>query len=399
MSKKIIIIIIIILVLAAGGIWFYLRQTGKIPGEPISISNLFPSSGENNINLPSGNNNSTGGNGLPTGGGTSQNIFLQLTTDSVSGAAWSSTTVKYIEQATGNIYEILPDGQNKKRITNTTILKTFDASWSKDANKLILKYFDNTDSAYPSIKNFMATIKNSTTTELGSLSGIFLPNGSKEALISPFEDKIFYFTGSNNITNGVIAGLDNKKQANIFSSSFGEFLVDWPVKNTITLLTKPSAMAEGFFYTLDAKTGKLTKILGNLYGLTALLSPDGQKVFYSYFNNGSLASKIFDVKNKTDQSLDITTLADKCVWSLLNKNIIYCAVPQNFPSANYPDDWYMGIVFFNDNIWQKDLSTGETKVLVENTNTDAINLFLSASENYLFFTNKKDNTLWSVKLK
>jgi len=29
---------------------------------------------------------------------------------------------------------------------------------------------------------------------------------------------------------------------------------------------------------------------------------------------------------------------------------------------------------------------------------DAINLFLSKNENYLFFQNKKDGTLWSIKL-
>jgi hypothetical protein len=44
-------------------------------------------------------------------------------------------------------------------------------------------------------------------------------------------------------------------------------------------------------------------------------------------------------------------------------------------------------------------STGESKVLAGDTGSDVISPFLSKGEDYLFFINKKDNTLWSLKLK
>ena len=74
-------------------------------------------------------------------------------------------------------------------------------------------------------------------------------------------------------------------------------------------------------------------------------------------------------------------------------------MPDNFPQGDYPDDWYQGLISFKDSIWQKNFSTGETNILINETNADVINPFLTKDENYLIFTNKTDNTLWSLKLK
>ena len=79
--------------------------------------------------------------------------------------------------------------------------------------------------------------------------------------------------------------------------------------------------------------------------------------------------------------------------------MIYCGVPNLIPHLDYPDEWYQGIVSFNDSIWKVNISTGEISLLLEETNTDIIKPFLSPNEDYFIFINKKDNTLWSFKLK
>jgi hypothetical protein len=395
-KKIIILILIIVVILFVGGYWYFSKHQEEIKNIP-GLSGLFPSGGSGNIDSISPGN---GDNLPPSGNGaTNINSLIALTNDSVSGAAWSSTTVRYVETATGNIYEISPDGQNKKRITNTTILKSFDSLWSKGGSKILLKYFDDTNNSYLEIKNFLASIKIATSSELSSLTGIFLPLDMTEAAISPFEDKIFYLLKTSSGTNGVTADLNNKKQINVFSSSFGDFLVDWPIKEKVTLLSKPSGEAEGFFYTLDLKTKKLSRILGNVFGLTALMSPDGSKIIFSENINNKITTRTLNIKDSTEENFELTTLAEKCVWSKTNKNIIYCAIPKEIPLGVYPDIWYQGLVSFNDSIWQKDFTTGQTKILYQETGSDVIKPILNLDESYLVFINKKDNTLWSIKLK
>jgi len=396
MNKKTIIIsaIIIILILMIGGVWLFYRNK---PAEeiPAIISGLFPSAGEKNIQGltgPSGNEE------LPSGQNQNQVLkqgnLIQLSSNAISGAAGASTTVRYIEKSTGHIYEINPDGQNRQRLSNTTILKTFESFWSLAANKLIIRYFEESSvvqNSLLSVKTFSSTI--STTTQ-----GIFLPQSITSVTVSPNEDKIFYLISTEGTTMGISANFENKNQKNIFNSSFGEFNVSWPKNDMITLLTKPSAFSEGFFYSLNPQTGKLGKIIGEIKGLTALLSSDGTRVIYSESNNKSLETKIFNLKQQTSSDFDLKTLPEKCVWSKSNKDIVYCAVPDNFPQGDYPDDWYQGLVSFKDSIWQKNFSTGETNILISETNVDVINPFLTKDENYLIFTNKENNTLWSLKL-
>jgi len=376
--------------LIIGAIWLFYRN--KPANEvPAVISGLFPSSGEKTIEGlpgPSGNNE---GENLPTGqpAGT-EKILKQLTTNAITSATVASTSIRYMEKSTGHIYDVSPDGQNRLRLSNTTILKTFENFWSVKANKLIARYFEDSGS----VKTFSFALGATST-----ISGIFFPQTITEMAVSPSEDKIFYLVSTDGAFKGITANFENKNQASIFSSPFGEFNIIWPKSDIITLLTKPSAFVPGFFYSINSKTGKFDKIIGDILGLTARLSPDGTRVIYSQSKNNSFTTKIFNAQDKTSVDFELTTLPEKCVWSGLNKNIVYCAAPNDLPAADYPDDWYQGLVFFSDSVWQKDFSNGATKILIQETNADIINPFLTKDESYLIFTNKTDNTLWSLKIK
>ena len=79
--------------------------------------------------------------------------------------------------------------------------------------------------------------------------------------------------------------------------------------------------------------------------------------------------------------------------------MLYCALPINISSSNQPDDWYQGVASFDDGIWSKNITTGESKSILSRFGADIMNIFISDDENYLIFTNKNDGTLWSLKLK
>ena len=394
MTKQTTIIIAIISGLLILGLGFFLilrsdketpaAEEGQAPSFPIGEEMVFPATG--------------GETGEPTiieyGGlveGELSSALIQLTDFAVSGAVFEPETekIRYIEKSTGHVYEIGANGQNKKQLTITTIPGIYSVDWSKDAARAILKYFDSeTETARTFLGSFMAT----------STEGVFLPSSTTDAAASPSENNKLFYLMNGEYGAGIISTFENKNINEVFSSAFSEFIIDWPQTNTITLLTKPSASAQGYLYKIDPRYKSFTKILGEIKGLTALYSPTNDRIIYSESRNKSINTKIYDTKNQTAASLGITTLPEKCVFSKTDENKIYCAVPISMPSAKYPDEWYQGLISFSDNLWQINVNTGIAKIIFYKSDFDITNLFTDKNENYLFFTNKKDSTLWSLQI-
>jgi len=404
-TTKIIITAIIIIMLAAG---FFAFFAGKKPvettNEPTTAGG-FPDTGDS-AGKRSSVSSGGGASSSRIGKESPKNILTQLTENAISGAAYyGTTTALYMERATGHIYKINLDGTNSVRLSNATVPKSFEAVWSYKSDKMAVRYFEDPapGSINLAVKTFLASIGHllkATSTSEAELKGLALPSSVSEIAVSPAEDKVFYLNNlGNDGVEGVVADFGNKNQKKIFELPFGEFNISWPTKDNIVLLTKPSAKAEGYLYFLNQKTGVLTRILGGIKGLTAVVSPDGEKIVFSGIGREGTESKVYNVKNKTVSNLGFAVLADKCAWGRKNKNMIYCAVSAKKPDNNQPDGWYQGVVSFDDGVWSKNISTGESKNILSRFGADIMNIFVSSDENYLIFTDKNDGTLWSLKLK
>jgi len=404
-TTKIIIIAVIIIMFAAG---FFAFFAGKKPADVTNESTTtggFPDTGDSagrksSARLGGGSSSSRISKDAP------KNILTQLTKNAISGAAYyGTTTALYMERATGHIYKINLDGTNKIRLSNATVPKSFEASWSYKSDKMAVRYFEDPvpGSVKLTVKTFLASIGHllkATSTSEAELKGLALPSSVSEIAVSPAEDKVFYLNNAGDeLTEGVVADFSNKSQKKIFELPFGEFNINWPTRDNIALLTKPSAKAEGYLYFLNSKTGALIRILGGIKGLTAVVSPDGEKIVFGGLGQDGMESKIYNLKTKTVSELGFATLADKCAWGKKNKNMVYCGVPTVISGSNQPDSWYQGTNSFDDGIWSKNITTGESKNILSRFGADIMNIFVSDDENYLIFTDKNDGTLWSFKLK
>ncbi|MFC1756799.1 hypothetical protein ACFLZC_01405 [Patescibacteria group bacterium] len=400
MNKKTLIIISIIvgvIILIITGYFLFRSEDINEPTDDGFFSFFFPTSedklGPESVTGPDGQTTQPSDTTtLPIG------KFVQLTDSPISGATFNEETnsIRYFEKSTGHVYEIEPNGQNKKQITITTIPKIFEVSWSFDSLMAVLKYVGVENGQTSNIRNF-SVYSMATSSLPGPSEGIFLPSNISSLAISPNENKLFYLVGEEN-KQGIIASFENKKQEEIFSTPFGNFITSWPQKNIITLQTKPSAKIQGYLYKLNPQTELFTKIIGNLAGLTALYSPLNDTVFYSQSIRNSFQTKILSENKKETTELAYKTFPEKCVFSKTDAKIIYCAIPKAIPMANYPDDWYKGLISFEDSLWKIDLNGGPTENMLSENGFDITNLFLSAEEDYIFFQNKKDSTLWSLKI-
>lgn len=433
MSKKTLIIIVAAFVAIVAGMFafsfFFSRDAGEAGDRP-GVFDFFPFGksddvGEERPLLPT----QPAENGdLPQpsdSGAPSAQLLRQLTTTPIAGAISIQnelgTFVRYVERSTGNIYEINPKNFEKKRLSNTTIPAVREARFNATGNELHIRYLDENDV----IKTFAARILapgetiNETEEEVvnettekpapatqgsGRIVGSFIEDDIAFEAVSPDGNSVFYLMPFGTSMIGTTADFDDLNKEQVFISPFTEWLPQWPEANTIALSTKPSALADGFLYLLDIDSGVLEKVVGNVVGLTALVNPSVSHVLFSESADRGFTLHTIAIKERGSQELSLKTLpADKCVWSRVQTTISYCGVPSSIPQAEYPDAWYQGRVSFSDILWKIDVETQSTVLLSvppaeAREEIDVINPFLSADEKYLFFTNKKDSTLWSLSL-
>jgi uncharacterized protein YxeA len=411
MSKKnaIILILIVFLVILGLLLFFYFYNGQKQATTPITegttTSNPF---GNNVTNKTSSTTENKSGYNY-TGENKKVAVLRQLYSYPNSGSVILEkngvTSIRFVDRATGNVEETASDSEEIKRLTNTTVPKILEAVWSSTGNSLILRYSVNDPEK---IDNFSAKIKTSSSTSnefTGEITGRVVSQNADSIITNPSGNKTFSVIKRGNLSGsyGLISALDGAGSKQIFDSEISEWLTSWPKDNTISFVTKPSYKQYGYLFFLNTDTGAFEKILGNIYGMNVLVNKNISSFVYSNSSRSSVRLAYYDIKTTTDKNLQINTLADKCVWSNKDNNIVYCAVPKYIPNNNYPDAWYQGTVSFSDNFWKIDVEKGTTDLIYEtgindSVSIDAINLEISNDDSYIVFTDKNDLSLWGLQV-
>lgn len=299
-------------------------------------------------------------------------------------------SLRYVERATGHIYQIYLDTKGTGKISNSTIPGISEVLFDSTAKSVIYRYLSSDNNT---ISSFIAT--------LGSQKSEFLPSNIINISTSRDGTRFFYLAKTSSGVIGTIRLFGESKSSQVWTSPHTEWTSEWVGKDKIYLTTKPSWAVDGSVFSLNTLNGSLTKVFGGVRGLSTLANSDGSTILYS--TSGSTESKlgILDVKNHTTSDINTYGLAEKCVWSIDNVNI-YCAVPNTMEGREYPDSWYQGLNSFDDRFVKINSVSGEVISMANSINTesvDATNLFLNKNETELYFVNKKDSTLWSLDLK
>ena len=407
MSKKIIIIIPIILgVLLLGlvGYYFLVQNNQSSPGTTSGFKGFFPFGGNSGTGETPTNVSSTTTStpALAPSGQVNFNVKLrELSVEPVSGAGIvdikAGSIVRYIEKATGHIFEVELFSPNKNRISNTTIPLVYDAIWGNKNASLVTRYLRDDNQT---VDTYSLIIKDVSTTTEHSVSGIIFPNNISDVSVS--NSSLFYLQQSSISSAGFVSNFSGNSKKQIWNSPIKELLSQFVNDKTVALTTKPAQNIPGFLYFVDTGSGQVKKILGDTLGLSTLTSPDANQVLYIEQGNG-VVMFILDVKSKISKNITPATFPEKCVWSKKDKNVVYCAVPREYLDGGSLISWYKGLIWFSDDIWKYDIKNN-TSNIVENLSdgsgmtTDVIKPILSESEQYIIFMNKIDNTLWSLDL-
>jgi hypothetical protein len=349
----------------------------------------------------------------------------------------STTIVRWVDRGRGNIYEAHSDNSAIVTVSNTIVPKIISSIWNKNLTAFVSSTFTDSTPGFSTLyaelkarvlpkvatstsnRNVSASTTNqrlNSSAITGSsistdpnqqttfeLKGKNLPSNIITYAASPKKDKIFFMVNESGYGVGYTATFDGKSVTQIFSTPVTQVNAEWPEENTIALTTKGSATLDGFLYFVNPKTGIWKKVIGPILGLSTKVSHDAKYVLASYADKSSIGTSIYVIATQVSSDAVIHTLADKCVWGNFTTNMIYCAVPAQPINGSYPDDWYGGIISNVDKIWQINATSGEihlvTSIVDQSDRViDAFNLGLDPKDEFLFFMNKNDLSLWSFDL-
>jgi hypothetical protein len=404
MQKRIIFIFIaIVLILLAVSLagYYFIIQNGTGGGNGsggFSFKSFLPFGGDSNPPAEeTGNDGGDNGNATTTGEAPDDftRKLRELSSEPVAGAGVvdikAGTIVRYIEKATGHIYEVQLFSPVHDRISNTTIPLAYDAIWTANASSTIARYLEDDDNTVDTYSLILKPNAGTATSTENTISGIAFPGGISD--VSVYGNSVFYLQQSGAFSQGYISLIDGTKKKLIWSSALKELNSQFANDKIVALATKPYKGVDGFLYFVDTASGAVKKVLSGIPGLSALVSGNGTSVLYLEQDNNDLRLFSFDTQTGTATEITPQTFPEKCAWSRKDAAIAYCAVPRSTLNSDS----------LSDDIWKYDLKNG-TSQIVENLETDAgqgIDVekpLLSASEQYLVFINKADGSLWSLDL-
>ena len=440
MPKKTIIIFIVVFIFVGSGIWAGYYYFGNNQNSSTSTNNSvtlgnqtfnpFGTGTTTNTNTATNTDTTT----TDTTGSTpvvkADSVFHQITDFAISGAAYFEDTkpiiettgttttptipvttttkttkkvaikkveqkfeiipsLRYVEKANGHIYQRNISTKESTKISNSTIPSIYEALFNSDASTVIYRYLSSDG---VTISSYVAS--------LGGAKGEFLASDILDVSLSPDKNSFFYLIKNPNGISGVTKSFKDTKINNVWTSPYTEWLSQWVSPQKVFLTTKASWSYQGSLFSLNTSNGTMTKIFGDIPGLTTLANTGATLVLYNNSTTIGPKLEVFDINKHKVEDLDVYGLPDKCVWSN-DKISIYCALPKVITGTQYPDSWYQGLISFDDYFVRIDTNTNQVSTIADSTDetsVDATHLFLDKAEKQLFFTNKKDSTLWSLDL-
>jgi|GEM_PF-1243722 len=392
----------VLLLILVGIIFYFILKSdiGPFATVPDTGGGALPDTGGSGGGGGGGNTTFPPNNvdGTPIGEGTppltedEKKRLVQISPDPVVGAAVRGDELLYFKRGTGHIFASPFDASRpEERLTNFSIPNIMEASWSPSRSYTLVTALNET-----TVRRFWLRFTGTSTIESG-----FFPDEIMSPKFSHAEEKIAGIIKNGPSYNVVIVTPQGKTPKVIAQSSLPDLELSWASKTLLGLQTRSSALIPSVLQTVPAAGGSASTLLADVRGLDVLWDTASNRFLTLEVEGDGKRPELVlrDRRTPTQgKQLSYKTLPEKCAWSKTSTSTIYCAIPWTFGAEIVPDGWWKGKVSFDDSLWKIDLNTNNAESLLEGGSFDVINPILSPKEDYLFFTNKKDSLLWSLRI-
>lgn len=416
--------LVVLIVVAFGGWYFYLRgkeavisTTSSGRGLGVAVTSSFPGgSAYSNITKAIG-----GIFGVSNTVSTSTNKRVQaprlweVGTAPTAGITWlqigTSTIARFIDTASGNIFDADPSATTITRRTNTLVPKIAEARWV-GTNGVIARF-----SGSQGIESFSASIMVATSTNNltasaaesltasgpGSLVGIMLLRGIASIATNQPQSStnMFYLTPYQGGIAGMLGSATGANAKRIWTSPITGWNSEW-VGDHILLSQKAAGGVVGNAYSLS-QSGSMKPLISNEFGLSVRQSSKTGAILYSTVQSNNAVKLTVQNADRSSIDLPFATFADKCLWSTQDSATVYCAVPHALPSnTTLPDAWYRGEIHFSDSWWKFNTKTGAVEEVYDPTKSsqslDILDPVMSADGMYISFIEAHSGTAWVLRI-
>jgi len=324
-------------------------------------------------------------------------LLRQVTDAPTSGAfvyenGEGKVLIRYIDRATGHVYEVPAEGRSAVRISNTTIPGIQEALFAS-ANEFIIRYLNEKDD----VENFHATL--APDTEEQTIDGSFLDSWDR-GVVDPAGKTLMALYETNQGSVATLSDIDGSNERTVFTSPITSWV---PLQSNagVYVLSAPSPGVPGFLYRVV--NGTLNKVAGDLPGMLATISPSGRYVLVSS-QGREAALYLYDTRTNERYESPLPTLAEKCAFVSETPVQVACGVPQEFPRGAYPNDWLLGKARLSDDLWLIEPVGGVATLAAIPVEDAGIELdvwkpVVDAEGGYFTFLNKNDLSLWSLRLR
>src|SRR3989344_1765355 len=389
-----------------------------LPGAPAPVNG--------NVNLPPGVLPSAGVNvniltnlnvngGLPTGANINVNLApAELPvgsvqpTETAAGGLTQTTTLTdhqalkptlasngsdayYYDRTTGLFYQVAPDGK-KTPLSNTVFFEVEKVTWAPNKNLAVLEYPDGANIAYNFSNNKQVT----------------LPSQWNDFSFSPKGDKLVFKSMGDTTDNRwlAVANFDGSQAKKIEALGDQDATVYplWsPNNQMIAMYTQDAGFDQQNLLFIGANNENFNQVPIAGRGFQAAWSPNGNQLLYSVYSSQTnykptlwLIDVAGDNIGQNRRSLRLETWANKCSFS--GNEAIYCAVPRSLEDG--------AGIFQNDldssptDIYKIDLKTGlRARIAIPAGNHNIDQVFTTADDDYLYFTDKTSGQLYKINWK
>ena len=323
------------------------------------------------------------------------------------GFRTKSAIFRWIERATGHIYEARSTNPTKTRISNTTIPGIQEAFFSDDGKSVVARYLradnETIETLVGQVQPVTGTTNNGYVFNETKLVTRFLAPNIAAAGDAPRDG---YFYTLTDLDGGSVVSLvpygTSSVATTIFESPLSQWAVTW-VGDSLALRTKADATHIGFLFSAAPGTDGTEKIIDGRIGLTALVNPKGTRALFSETVGNDLHLWEKNLETGDERLFKLRALPEKCAWSPVEETVVYCGAPDFYVRGEYPTNWYQGRFSFDDNIWRIDVDKEKYKVLhdtrVSDETFDVWKPSMSPGGDFLLFLNKRDLTLWSLDVR
>lgn len=400
MIKKILKISAYILIALACALlaYYFLISTNDTPGSPKKpfFSNLFPFGNNPTVvsEVPFATTTEITPD-EPVAGNFSQ-VMRLISNEPVAGSMFIETQrgdiVRYIEKATGHIYDVPTFENTVSRISNTTIPQLYTAKFTENGSGFITQYIKDDNSLETLYGKIISTSTEQT------VVGTILSRNIVSFDVSPNGKTIFTLETTQNGSEGYISTPTGTNKKLVWASPLKEFIPQYISDTHVGLQTKPYVSASGILFDVDTNTSAKKVLVSNHKNLTTL--PYINKNYVLYSNTIGLFTT--NTSTGTSQELSPRTFAEKCVWAH-TKTYVYCAVPQTILNSGSLYAWYKGELSYSDTIWEYNVEKNTARELVnpvdvDGRSVDVSSISINKSDTLLLIQSKTDGSLWTIKV-